>query len=415
MKTICVLGLGYIGLPTAATLASNGFKVIGVDINEKIISLLKNSEIHIEEPHLDELVKSIILDGHFIPSETPKKADVFIIAVPTPKTDDNSCELKYVIQAAKSIVPHLNIGNTVILESTVSPGTTEEMIKPILEESGLIVGENIYLAHCPERVLPGNIIHEIINNDRIIGGYTEICAKKAMEIYKSFVKGNIILTDLKTAEMAKLVENIFRDVNIALANELVKICDELKINAAEVIRLANKHPRVSILKPGPGVGGHCLAIDPYYVISKTPETARLISTAREINCSMPEFIVSKVMQLVNDIETPKIAVFGITYKENIDDLRESPAIEIVKQLKEKGLKVNIYDPHVKIEVEDLANIDTTVTDSDMILILVAHDEFTYIDYKKLSEKMRRPFIFDVKKIINKDEWDIPVKYLGEVF
>ncbi|MDF2592064.1 MAG: UDP-N-acetyl-D-mannosamine dehydrogenase [Clostridia bacterium] len=415
MEKICVLGLGYIGLPTAAVFASKGFKVYGVDIKKDIIESLRMGRIHIEEPLLTQLVLKTIASGNLLPKEVPEEADVFIIAVPTPKTQENKCELKYVIEAARSIVPYIRKGNIIILESTVTPGTTEEVIKPIIEESGLVVGEEIYLAHCPERVLPGSILDEITKNGRIIGGYTKECASKAKVIYQSFVSGQIILTDLKTAEMTKLVENIFRDVNIAFANELVKVCDALRIDAMEVIELANKHPRVNILQPGPGVGGHCLAIDPYYLISSVPELTKLISTARDINCSMPSFIVTKVEKMLEGIKNPKIVVFGITYKENIGDVRESPSLEVIRILKDKNYEVVVCDPHVQDKLYQLEEIYKSVVGADIIIILVAHDEFKSLDIGFVSQSMRTPLIFDAKNILDQNIYEnVTINKLGRV-
>lgn len=415
MNRICVLGLGYIGLPTAAILASRGCDVIGVDINENIVQTLNKKKIHIEEPFLEDIVKKVIEEGRLMAKLKPESADVFIITVPTPKKEDNSCDLSYVENAIQSILPYLKKNNVIIIESTIPPGTTEEIIGSIIERKGFIIGKDIYLSHCPERVLPGKIIEEIVNNDRIIGGCTAECAKKASMVYESFVKGKIILTNASTAEMTKLMENTFRDVNIALANELVKICNKLQINAMEVIKLANKHPRVNILQPGPGVGGHCLAVDPYFIISKVPEIACLIFMARNINCSMPSYIVSKLKQIIEGIENPKIAVFGITYKENIDDLRESPALEVIKLLKKEEIEIAIYDPHVKKGIDYLMNIDRAVEGSDMILILVAHNEFKKLDYNVLAKKMRNPIIFDTKNAIDIDyNNDILIKHLGNI-
>jgi UDP-N-acetyl-D-mannosaminuronic acid dehydrogenase len=415
MEKICVLGLGYIGLPTAATLASKGYQVYGVDIKKDIIKSLKESRVHIEEPLLTQLVQQTIASGCLVPKEVPEEADVFIIAVPTPKTHENKCELKYLIEATKSIVPYISEGNIIILESTVTPGTTEEVMMPIIEEGGLIVGVDIYLAHCPERVLPGSIIKEITQNSRIIGGYTEECANKAKAIYQSFVTGQIILTDLKTAEMTKLVENTFRDVNIAFANELVKVCDALSIDAIKVIELANEHPRVNILQPGPGVGGHCLAIDPYYLISSVPELTKLISTAREVNCSMPSFIVSKVEQMLEGIDHPKIVVLGITYKENIDDVRESPSIEIIRLLREKNYEVIVCDPHIDDKLYQQREISESAVGADIIIILVSHDEFKNLDFGLLSQRMRTPLVFDTKNIIDRDCCEnVIIKKLGRI-
>ncbi|MBM7615472.1 nucleotide sugar dehydrogenase [Alkaliphilus hydrothermalis] len=411
MMKICVVGLGYIGLPTAAILASIGFNVVGVDINPKIIDLVNNKKIHIEETDLEEVVATVVSKGNLVAKTQPEEADAFIVAVPTPKTEDNACEVKYIISAMKSLIPYLKKGNTVIVESTIAPGTMEEVVLPLIEEAGFLVGKDLYLAHCPERVLPGKILFEIVNNDRIVGGYTALCGSKAADIYKAFTKGNILISSLKVAEMTKLVENTFRDINIAFANELVKVCDELNINVHEVIQLANRHPRVNILQPGPGVGGHCLAIDPYYIVSKAPNSAKLTATAREINSSMPIYVVSKVKELVRDIENPRIAALGMTYKENIDDVRESPSLEIINLLMKENYEVRCYDPHVTKNLGQVKNLDQAIEGADLILLLVAHNEFVNLNLEAYTKKMRRPMVFDTKNCLERTN-NMQVIYLG---
>lgn len=418
MKKICVLGLGYIGMPTSAVLALNDYYVIGVDINKKIVETINDGKIHIKEPNLSELVKRVVIENRLIAKTTPEPADIFIICVPTPILDNKTCDLSYVTSAINSIVPFLKEGDTVIVESTVPPNTTENIIRPIIEEAGFIIGKDIFLAFCPERVLPGKILEELINNTRIIGGYTSDCTKKAAEIYSKFVKGEIILTNAKTAELTKLIENTFRDVNIALANELTKICIELKINVLDVIKYANKHPRVSIHNPGPGVGGHCLAVDPYFIIEKVPEIANIISLAREINNSMPYYVVSKIKELTANIKNPKITVFGAAYKGNTDDLRESPALKIISLLKQNGYSVSAYDHYVDDSIIETTSLEDAVINSDMILILADHDDFKTIDYNKIKGNMRTPIIFDTKNIIVPEdyiEYQIKVLNFGNVF
>lgn len=405
MKKICIIGLGYIGLPTSAMFAQSSNKVIGVDVNEKAVNMLNNGEIHIEEPGLGEIIKEQVEEGNFKASLKPEEADVFIVCVPTPNKNDEykSCDLKYVISAVEAAIPYLKKGNVLIVESTIAPRTMEDHIKPMVENAGFKVGQDIYLAHCPERVLPGYIIREMVENNRIVGGCTPQCAQKAAEAYRSFVKGEIIITDSKTAEMSKLMENTFRDVNIALANELAKVCNSLDINCLDVIKMANKHPRVNIHQPGPGVGGHCLAVDPYFIIEKAPELAKIISLARQTNCSMPDYVVDKVKELTKNIENTKIAACGITYKGNIDDMRESPAMEIIERLEKEGFNVSIHDPHVKTDKLKLVTMEEALKNADIMLILTDHNEFKNINIAEISKIMKTPIIFDTKNIISNSE------------
>ena len=292
-------------------------------------------------------------------------------------------------------------GNTVIVESTISPKSTDDYIKPIFEKAGFTIGKDLYLAHCPERVLPGQILYELKHNNRIVGGITKECTEHAAAIYGIFVEGEIIKTEAKTAELSKCMENTFRDVNIALANELAKICYKLDINCLDVIKMANKHPRVNIHQPGPGVGGHCLAIDPYFIYAKAPEEAKIIKLSRDTNCSMPQWVVEKTQMLLKGIENPKIAAFGVTYKGNVDDMRESPAIKIIELLKEKGFNVDIYDPHVNND--EFVDFETAIKGADIILILTDHNEYKNMDFNVIENLMRRPVIFDTRNIIKEDK------------
>lgn len=404
-KKICVIGLGYIGLPTSLMFASSGNQVIGVDVNSNVVDTLNEGKIHIEEPRLQELYEKVLEDKMFYAKMKPVEADAFIIAVPTPnKEEDKSCDLSYVIGAVKSIKEYLKKGNTIIIESTIGPRTIDDYIAPIIEGWGFKIGEEVYLAHCPERVLPGKIIEEMVFNNRIVGGFSEECASKAECLYRSFVKGEIIKTNAKTAEMAKLMENTFRDVNIALANELAKVCNSLEINVLDVIRMANKHPRVNIHEPGPGVGGHCLAVDPYFIVEKAPELSRIISLSREINCSMPNYVVHNVRNMLKDIENPKVAVFGITYKGNIDDIRESPALKIIELLRKDHYRISIHDPHVKLRNIPLTSGEKAAEAADLLLILADHDEFKNEQIKEYIKNMRTPIIFDTKNILK--YWDL---------
>ncbi len=399
MKKVCVVGLGCIGLPTACILSSKRFKVVGVDKNSKLVDELSQVNIDPLEPGLVGLANSAIKSGNFVPQRTPEAADVFMICVPTPPTDDNKADLTYVKDAAKSILPYLRKGNLVILESTVPPGTTKKILKPILEKSGLNIGSEMHLAYCPERVLPGNILQELVENDRVIGGINPESAELAKEVYQSFVEGEIYLTDTTTAEMVKLVENSFRDVNIAFANELSRICDKLNLNVWKVIELANRHPRVNILKPGPGVGGHCVAVDPFFIVQKAPDEAKLIKTARWVNDSMPDYIVEKVEKAVKQaqINTPIIACLGITYKAGIGDLRGSPALKIVRRLREKGYIVRACDPYIRDFTEfPLFSLEETVKGADCLVLLVDHKEFKGISLDALLTKMRGSLIIDTR-------------------
>lgn len=402
-KKICVIGLGYIGLPTSAMFAQSGCTVLGVDISERVVNMLNQGHIHIEEPGLEEVIKEQVKKGNFRASLVPEEADAFIIAVPTPNLEDEfrSCDLKFVVQGVEKILPYLKKGDTVIVESTIAPKSMDDVVKPILEKEGYVIGQDIYLAHCPERVLPGQILYELRHNNRIVGGITPDCTEHAAEIYGIFVEGEIIKTEAKTAELSKCMENTFRDVNIALANELAKICYELDINCLDVIAMANKHPRVNIHQPGPGVGGHCLAIDPYFICAKAPETAKIIRLSRDTNKSMPEFVVDKVNMLLKGIENPKIAAFGVTYKGNVDDVRESPSFEIVEMLKNRGYTVQVYDPHVANP--EYVDLDTAVQDADLVVVLTDHNEYKHMNHEHIASRMRTPMLFDTRNIIRNQE------------
>ncbi len=404
MKTICVLGLGYIGLPTASVLATSGFQVIGVDISERVVKTINKGEIHIEEPGLQTVVQAGIASGKLRAQLEPAPADVFIIAVPTPITEQKKADMAFVKSAGMSIVPYLKKGNLVILESTSPPGTCRNLLTPILEQSGLKVGTDIHLAHCPERVLPGKILHELIHNDRIIGGITLQCAELAKEIYSSFVEGNIYLTDATTAEMVKLIENTYRDVNIALANETAILCEQLGINFWEVAQLANKHPRVHLHNAGPGVGGHCISVDPWFLVEAFPEEARIIRMARERNDFMPAFVVRKIENLVKNIDNPKIALFGLAYKGNVDDIRESPSLHVYSLLQLKNYNISLHDPHVQHSPVPLLSAEDTLQNADCLVILTAHDEFKKLDPEKVQNLMRNKIILDTHNLLPEELW-----------
>ncbi len=406
MKKICVIGLGYIGLPTAGVLASAGYNVIGVDISERIVNTINRGEIHIEEPGLLTLIKAGVSSKQLIAQTVPTNADVFIIAVPTPITEEKKADMRYVISAGESIVPYLDKGNLVILESTSPPGTCQNLLKPILERSGLKVGKDIYLAHCPERVLPGKILHELIHNDRIIGGITPKCAELAKEIYSSFVESEIFLTDATTAEMVKLMENTYRDVNIALANETAILCEKLGINFWEVVKLANHHPRVHLHLAGPGVGGHCISVDPWFLVEAFPAETKIIKTARERNDGMPLYVVKKIETILKNIQTPKVALLGLAYKGNVDDIRESPSLHVYSQLLLRNYKISVHDPHIKHHPPmPLDTLESALKDADCIVILTAHDEFKKIEPESASKLVRTKNILDTHNIINTEEWE----------
>lgn len=379
-KSICVLGLGYIGLPTSAMFASHGHKVYGVDLNAEVVKALLKGEVIIKEPYLDILVQAAVTSANLEAGSAPKEADVFIIAVPTPITPDKKADMTYVEAATRSIVPYLRKGNIVILESTSPTGTTDELLVPILEESGLQAGVDFLLGHSPERVLPGQILMELVNNNRIIGGINEDSSEAIKQLYSTFVKGEMFCTSAKTAEMTKMMENTFRDVNIALANELAIICEKIGISVWEVIQLANKHPRVNIHQPGPGVGGHCLAVDPWFIVEKVPEEARIIRAARETNDGMPAHVYRHLLNTLPAGST--LTVLGVTYKPNVDDVRESPIMELIHLIRADGkFKLKIHDPFVKLDEDYHATVESAIRESDLAVIAVNHDAYKGLDLK----------------------------------
>ena len=406
---ISVIGLGYIGLPTAAVFASRKMKVIGVDVNSEVVETINKGEIHIVEPELDMVVRATVTEGYLHATTTPEPADAFLIAVPTPFTGDHQPDLKYIEAAAKAIAPVLKKGDLVVLESTSPVGATEQMAawmaqirKDLSFPQSAGEKSDIRVAHCPERVLPGHVIRELVENDRVIGGMTSKCSKAAHDLYKIIVAGECVITDTRTAEMAKLTENSFRDVNIAFANELSIICDKLGINVWELIRLANRHPRVNILQPGPGVGGHCIAVDPWFIISKTPEESRLIRTAREVNDSKPQWVLDKVQSALgeflsdNATKTAKdviIACFGLAFKPDIDDLRESPAFAISQRIAASHPgQTLIVEPNIeqlpagKLDGCMLVEANQALKNADIIVMLVDHNPFKDIDPRRLERR-----------------------------
>lgn len=399
-NSVCVIGLGYIGLPTAAIFAKSGLKVIGVDVNEDAVNTINSGKAHIVEVDLDGLLQGVVASGVLKAQTVASEADAFIIAVPTPFKSNHAADLSYVEAATKSIAPYFKVGDLIVLESTVPPGATAKLVRwleearPDLREAGG-AGKAYHAAHCPERVLPGRVLIELVQNDRIIGGITDTCAEKAQALYETFLNGECFLTNARTAEMAKLCENAFRDVNIAFANELSLISDELDIDVWELIQLANRHPRVNILQPGPGVGGHCIAVDPWFIVDAAPESATLIRTARQVNDSKPATVVEKVKKAASRFKDPKVACLGLAFKADIDDLRSSPALEITRQLaNELEGQLLAVEPNIEtlpgslsgtgVQLTDLA---TAVEQTDILVLLVDHREFKRVPPEQRSEKV----------------------------
>jgi UDP-N-acetyl-D-mannosaminuronic acid dehydrogenase len=400
-ETISVIGLGYIGLPTAAAFAGRKKQVIGVDVSRHVVETINRGDIHIVEPELDLLVNAAVTQGLLRATNEPEAADAFLIAVPTPFTDGNRPDLTYVESASRAIAPVLKKGDLVVLESTSPVGATEKVAQWLAEARRDLsfpqqVGEDsdIRVAHCPERVLPGKVVHELVQNDRVIGGLTRRCAEEARALYQTFVQGECVLTDARTAEMCKLTENASRDVSIAFANELSLICDRLDINVWELIRLANRHPRVNILQPGPGVGGHCIAVDPWFIVDSAPEEALLIRTARTVNDGKPRWVIERVERAAMRFREPVIACLGLAFKADIDDLRESPAVQIADHLAQRYQgRVLAVEPNIRelparlAEKLELCELNDALLRADVIVVLVDHTSFKNVDPIRLHTKV----------------------------
>lgn len=390
LSKVAVIGLGYIGLPTAAVIASRGVQVHGVDISQHAVDTINQGKIHIVEPDLDMLVQAAVSTGKLKASTEPEAADAFMIAVPTPFQGNKKPDLSYIEAAINTIAPFIDKGNLIILESTSPVGTTEKISQWLSELRPDLTmplqnpdQSDVYIAHCPERVLPGQVLQELVSNDRIIGGISSRCAQKAMELYQLFVRGECLLTDARTAEMAKLTENSFRDVNIAFANELSMVCDHLKINVWDLIQLANRHPRVNILNPGPGVGGHCIAVDPWFIVDSAPEQAKMIRLAREVNDSKPHYVIERVKKAADEFKKPVIACLGLSFKADIDDLRESPALDIATELSKQQVgevlwvEPNIHqlpEKHQSYQ-QQLVSLHEALERAHILVVLVDHKQF----------------------------------------
>ncbi|PIC56135.1 UDP-N-acetyl-D-mannosamine dehydrogenase [Sporosarcina sp. P12(2017)] len=408
-KKLCVVGLGYIGLPTAVMFANSGLQVHGVDRNERVVQLINNKQLHIEENGLQERLEKAVDAGHFQASTTPVEADVYIIAVPSPINPDNTANLEFIRAATASIVPFVKKGALVILESTVPPKTVENIMLPELRKTDLIIGEELFVSHSPERVIPGKIFEELVNNDRIVGGINAKSAEMTKDLYEVFVKGTIHLTDATTAELVKVMENTYRDVNIAFANELAKIAEGIDVDIWEAIKFANFHPRVNIHTPGPGVGGHCIAVDPWFLVELAPEKADIIKKARLTNDGMPMYTAKRAQHLLQEynIENGKVAVLGLAFKGNVDDMRESPSTKVIDSLQQLGLDVVSFDPHIK-ELQhstQVATLEEAIGTADLLLLTTDHDQFKELNPADLQTKQPRPIMLDTKNALDADAWE----------
>ncbi|KYG90266.1 MULTISPECIES: nucleotide sugar dehydrogenase [Metasolibacillus] len=406
-KSICVIGLGYIGLPTAVMFANYGVKVHGVDLNPAAVKSIQEKRLHIEEEGLQERLNKAVDEGLLTASTSPQEADVFIVAVPSPINPDNTANLEYVRQATASIVPYIKEGNLVILESTVPPKTVEHIMLPELVKSGLEIGTQIYVAHSPERVIPGRIFEELVKNDRIVGGINEKSAQLTKELYETFVEGTIHLTDATTAELVKVMENTYRDVNIAFANELAKMAEKLDVNIWEAIKFANYHPRVNVHFPGPGVGGHCIAVDPWFLVEIGGGQAEIIHLSRNTNDGMPSYTAQKTQAILNqnNIAGATVGVLGLAFKGNVDDMRESPSTAVINELQNLGLKVVSFDPHIKENkhATQTQSFEEVVGVADILLCLTDHNEFKVLNPETLASHNK--IVFDTKNCLNRAKWE----------
>lgn len=406
MTDVCVIGLGHIGLPTALTIAASGLHVTGVDLNESLIKNLNAGKNDLIEPGLSELLKSSLADGRYKSRLTPEPSDVYIISVPTPLDSANHPVLDHVLDAAHAIAPHIKLGGIVILESTVPPGTTQSTFTKMLAgHSRLTPGVDFHIAHCPERVLPGTILRELVENDRVVGGTTPEASSRAAEFYRRFVTGEVLETNSVTAELVKLGENIYRDVNIGLANEFAMVSEKLGANVWDVIELANKHPRVNIHQPGPGVGGYCIPVAPWMLSADLDENNSLILQARQINAGQPSIMVATVLSLLGDAPNPKVAVLGAAYKGDVGDARATPTQEIIDSLIHAGVSVNVHDPLTKEFTVPLDSLEDTFRDADIALVLTGHSEYKNIDPEMAARSMKTLTIVDTRNVLVANIWE----------
>lgn len=395
-----VIGLGYIGLPTALMMASHGVEVIGTDYNKELVDTLKAGKTTFKEDGLDELFKNAVKDGIKFTTEY-QNTDVYIVSVPTPYDKfSKKVDACYVVEAVKNVVKVCHKGATVVIESTVSPGTIDKFVRPVIEENGFIIGQDINLVHAPERIIPGNMVYELLHNNRTIGADDKSVGEKIKELYSSFCQGEIVVTDIRTAEMTKVVENTFRAVNIAFANELAKICRHDNMDVYEIIKICNMHPRVNILQPGPGVGGHCISVDPWFLVGDYPSLAKVIDESMKTNDGMPDFVLNRIYEIMKEnkiTDISKVGLYGLTYKENVDDMRESPTLQMLESMERHlcGDLVKVYDPFITKDVvpNQYHDLDKFLNDVELVVLLVGHDEI-----KQNMDKLKGKVILDTRKI-----------------
>lgn len=403
MKKVNVIGLGYIGLPTALMFAAHGVEVVGTDYNKELVETLNAGKTTFEEDGLDELFENALEKGIKFTTEYTHN-NVYIVSVPTPyEKEDKKIDPKYVISAVESVLEVCEKGTILVIESTVSPGTIDRFVRPAITNKGYVIGEDIHLVHAPERIIPGNMIYELKHNSRTIGADSKEIGEEVKKLYSSFCEGEIVVTDIKTAEMTKVVENTFRDINIAFANELSRICRADGMDVYEIIRIANKHPRVNILQPGPGVGGHCISVDPWFLVGDYPEIVNVIKSAREVNDGQPAFVIDRIKAIMkeNNIDDiSKVGLYGLTYKDNVDDVRESPTLQMLEIMGDEAEKIKVYDPLINKDIvkNQLHNFDEFINSVEMLVILNAHDQL-----KENMDKIKNKVILDTKNIVTNEE------------
>lgn len=402
---VCVIGLGYIGLPTAALMASHGSEVVGVDVSENVLKEIHRTGGPREEPGLARLVKGVLAEGDLRLSLKPERADAFILCLPTPVNVDKTADLGYVERATKSILPCVRKGNLVVLESTVPPGTTERVVGGMMKRRGLDPRKDVDVAHAPERVLPGKILDELVNLDRVMGGLTPRATARCVRLYSAYVRGKIMTTDATTAEFVKLIENSYRDVNIAFANELAILSEMFGIDVWEAIAIANHHPRVRIHRPGPGVGGHCIAVDPYFLVEISKGWARLMRQAREVNSDMPLLVVKRAERLVGKLRGKKVAILGVAYKGNVGDTRESPALEVMELLEDRGAVCAAHDPHVSKSPVRLVKLEEAMRGADLVVLLTDHASFNDLKPGSLAKLVKAKRVLDTRRLLDRKAWE----------